>query len=171
MITIVKPHATIESSFEGIMPLLELAGRNCYKSEDKIGDGTADNFIRNIIKRGHESVIEHASVSARIICDRSCSHQIVRSRICSFSQESQRYVRVIKPALTITDVKSIIDAYQRGLSCKRIAALSETFTEWDIYKCLVDHDIKRRSHGSRGLVHHDFFDILDTPEKSFICWV
>lgn len=91
MITVVEPQGIIESSFEGIMPLLERAGRTCYRSEDKIGDGTADSFIRNIIKRGHESVIEHASVSVRIICDRSTSHQLVRHRLAAYSQESQRY--------------------------------------------------------------------------------
>lgn len=91
MIEIVQPHVTIESSFEGIMPLLERAGRVCYRSEDKIGDDTADGFIRGIIRRGHESVIEHASVSVRIICDRSCSHQLVRHRLAAYSQESQRY--------------------------------------------------------------------------------
>jgi thymidylate synthase (FAD) len=91
VIEIVKPHVTIESSFEGIMPLLERAGRTCYRSEDKIGDGTADGFIRGIMRRGHESVIEHATVSVRIVCDRSCSHQLVRHRLAAYSQESQRY--------------------------------------------------------------------------------
>lgn len=84
MITVVEPQAIIESSFAGIMPVLERAGRTCYRSEDKIGDDTAEKFIRGIIKRGHESVIEHASVSARIICDRSCSHQLVRHRIAAY---------------------------------------------------------------------------------------
>jgi len=168
MIEIVEPGAVVESSFDGIMERLERAGRTCYQSDANISDESAEKFIRNIIKRGHESVIEHESISVRIICDRSCSHQIVRSRLCSFSQESQRYVRVVKPKLIITDVDSVIEAYRRGLSCKRIAVLSETFTEWEIYKILVDHDIKRRQHGSRGLVYHDFFDALDTPEKAYL---
>lgn len=168
MIEIVKPRGIIESSFDGIMQRLERAGRTCYQSGDRSSDGSADNFIRNIIRRGHESVIEHESVSVRIICDRSCSHQIVRSRLCSFSQESQRYVRVIKPKLVITDADSVIDAYRRGLSCKRIAALSENLTDWQVYTLLVDHNIKRRSGGSRGLVYHNFLDTLDTPEKSYL---
>ena len=84
MIEIVEPRGIIESSFDGIMPLLERAGRTCYRSEDRIGDGTAESFIRGIIRRGHESVIEHASVSARIICDRSTSHQLVRHRLAAY---------------------------------------------------------------------------------------
>jgi len=91
VIEIVNPHVSIESSFEGIMLLLERAGRVCYRSEDKIGDGTADGFVRGIIRRGHESVIEHASISVRIVCDRSCSHQLVRHRLAAYSQESQRF--------------------------------------------------------------------------------
>lgn len=76
--------------------LIEKAGRLCYRSESSISEGSAEKFIKNIIKSGHESVIEHASVSIRIICSRSCSHQIVRHRLASFSQESQRYCNYSK---------------------------------------------------------------------------
>ena len=88
----------IDPSFEivtspgpGVLELIERIGRVCYKSEDKIGDGTARSFISRILSSGHESVIEHASVTVRIICDRGISHELVRHRLCSFSQESTRY--------------------------------------------------------------------------------
>lgn len=74
-----------------IMEKIERAGRTCYKSEGRIGDGTAEKFIAGIIRRGHESVLEHASISVRIICDRGVSHEIVRHRVASYSQESTRY--------------------------------------------------------------------------------
>ena len=70
----------------------ELAARNCYKSEDKISEGSAEKLIRGCIKRGHESVIEHASVTFRMICDRGVTHELVRHRMASYSQESTRYV-------------------------------------------------------------------------------
>ena len=70
---------------------IERIGRMCYKSEDKIGENTAESFIRGIIKRGHESVIEHESISVKVICDRGVTHEIVRHRIASYSQESTRY--------------------------------------------------------------------------------
>lgn len=76
---------------KAIMEKIERAGRTCYKSEGRIGDGTAEKFIRGIIKRGHESVLEHASITVRIICDRGVSHELVRHRIASYSQESTRY--------------------------------------------------------------------------------
>lgn len=76
---------------KAIMAKIERAGRTCYKSEDRIADGTAERFIASIVKRGHESVLEHASISVRIICDRGVSHEIVRHRVASYSQESTRY--------------------------------------------------------------------------------
>ncbi len=71
--------------------LIEAAGRICYKSEDKITGDSADKFVKMIRKRGHESVIEHASATFRIVTDRGISHEIVRHRIASYSQESTRY--------------------------------------------------------------------------------
>lgn len=71
--------------------LIEAAGRTCYKSEDKITDTSAEQFVRMVLKRGHESVTEHASATFRVVCDRGISHEIVRHRIASFSQESTRY--------------------------------------------------------------------------------
>lgn len=70
---------------------IELCGRVCYKSEDKITEDSAERFVRRIIKSGHESVLEHASVTVRFVCDRGVSHEIVRHRIASYSQESTRY--------------------------------------------------------------------------------
>jgi thymidylate synthase (FAD) len=70
--------------------LIEEAGRTCYKS--KSGDNTDSNFIRGAIQRGHESIIEHASATFRISeVSRALSHQLVRHRLASFSQMSQRY--------------------------------------------------------------------------------
>ena len=74
-----------------IMKKIERAGRVCYKSEGNITCDSAEKFIRGIIKRGHESVIEHATVSFKIICDRGVTHELVRHRIASYSQESTRF--------------------------------------------------------------------------------
>lgn len=74
-----------------ILKKIELCGRVCYKSEDKITIDSDKRFIKNIIKRGHEAVLEHASFSVKFICDRGISHQIVRHRIASYCQESTRY--------------------------------------------------------------------------------
>lgn len=83
-------------SYETALNTIELAGRTCYKSEDKITNGSAEEFIRNIIKRGHEAVLEHVSITAKFICDRGVSHEIVRHRIASYCQESTRYCNYSK---------------------------------------------------------------------------
>ncbi len=93
-----KPSFEILSTdtYEDMIARVEMAGRVCYKSESNISEGTAAAFIKNILKRGHESVIEHASITARVICDRGVTHEIVRHRVASYSQESTRYCNYSK---------------------------------------------------------------------------
>ena len=85
----------IETPIDGaeILKRIEKAGRTCYKSEDRITAESAENFVRRLIECGHESVLEHESITVRLVCDRGISHEIVRHRLASYSQESQRYVR------------------------------------------------------------------------------
>ena len=93
-ITVVEPGYMLLTPvdwFPGMLDVIEQAGRTCYKSENKITDGSARDFVRGIIKRGHESVIEHCVITVKIYCSRACSHQLVRHRIAAYSQESQRY--------------------------------------------------------------------------------
>lgn len=73
--------------------LIEEAGRTCYKSEEKEGNSNGQ-LIKRLIKSGHESVLEHASATFRISgVSRALTHQLVRHRLASYSQQSQRYVR------------------------------------------------------------------------------
>lgn len=90
---IISPDFAFVDSINGntILKKLEAAGRTCYKSENKMTEDSAANFVRNLIKRGHESVLEHVSITVRIITDRGISHEIVRHRLASYSQESTRY--------------------------------------------------------------------------------
>lgn len=81
---------------EKILKRIETIGRICYKSEDKITESSAKEFIKKLLKRGHESVIEHEKISVKIICDRGVSHELVRHRIASYSQESTRYCNYFK---------------------------------------------------------------------------
>lgn len=90
---VINPYVEVLTPLNGkaILKHIELCGRVCYKSEDKITEDSAIKFVENIIKRGHESVLEHFSISVRFVCDRGVSHEIVRHRIASYSQESTRY--------------------------------------------------------------------------------
>jgi len=96
---IIKPYYIIETPIineEEILVFIEKAGRTAYKSEDRITSDSAKKFIASIIKSGHESVIEHFTISVRFICDRGISHELVRHRIASFTQESGRYCNYSK---------------------------------------------------------------------------
>ena len=101
---IVKPSVSIESniSYNEALRIVENATRVCYKSEDKIKEGSAEKLIKGVIKAKHLGCIEHVSLTVKFICDRACSHQLVRHRLMSFNQKSQRYCKednleVIKP--------------------------------------------------------------------------
>ena len=90
---LVKPSFLVLGIIDGnqILSSIERAGRTCYKSDHLITEDSAKEFVRKIIKRGHESVLEHESISVRFVIDRGVSHELVRHRLCAFSQESTRY--------------------------------------------------------------------------------
>lgn len=102
---IIKPHHEIITPISkgGLEELLDIeyAGRTCYVSNPKIledvtPEGATKAFVRNLIANGHESVLEHGTISVRFVCDRGVSHELVRHRIASFSQESTRYCNYSK---------------------------------------------------------------------------
>jgi thymidylate synthase (FAD) len=75
---------------------IEIAGRTCYKSEDKITEDSAKEFCTRMVKSGHHAMIEQAVASLRIVTDRGISHEIVRHRLASYAQESTRYCNYSK---------------------------------------------------------------------------
>lgn len=70
---------------------IELCVRVCYKSEERITPESSEHFVQMLIKSGHHSVLEHFNISVRFITDRGITHELVRHRLCAFSQESTRY--------------------------------------------------------------------------------
>lgn len=95
---VISPYIEILTPIDGavILKHLEQCGRVCYKSEDKITDESCVKFIKGIIDRGHEAVLEHYNISVRIVCDRGVTHEIVRHRLASYCQESTRYCNYTK---------------------------------------------------------------------------
>lgn len=94
---IIRPSFKVEN-INGIQLLqkIEYAGRVCYKSEDKITEGSCKAFAAKLVDNGHEAMLEHASISVKIICDRGVSHELVRHRLASYAQESTRYCNYSK---------------------------------------------------------------------------
>jgi thymidylate synthase (FAD) len=118
----------VEQSFkviaysESIESVIELAGRTCYKSEDKITHDSAVEFIQRMKNFKHESVLEHGAISVHFVIDRGVSHELVRHRLASFSQESTRYcnysknrfnneITVIEPIFQTNDTDTQSELY------------------------------------------------------------
>lgn len=74
-----------------ILKHIERCARVCYKSEDRITDGSAEKMVAALIRSGHEAMLEHYSFTVKFICDRGIANELVRHRIASFAQESSRY--------------------------------------------------------------------------------
>ena len=77
---------------DGLLQTLEKVGRTCYKSEDKVTPGSAANFVAMLIRRGHHAMIEFGDITVKFVTNRGVTHELVRHRLCSFAQESTRYV-------------------------------------------------------------------------------
>lgn len=132
---IVKPECTLltEVDENTVLSLLETAGRTCYQSLDRRKDGSAQKLVSAILSSGHESVIEHFNISVLITCDRGVSHEIVRHRLASYSQESTRYCNYDRDKfghqITYIDISGGIelDRTMAGLSDQQTAQIME---EW-----------------------------------------
>lgn len=88
---IVEPSVTLLWVTPDSQKQIELAGRTCYKSEDKITPDSSAEFCKRMVKSGHHAMLEHACASFKIVTDRGISHEIVRHRLASYAQESTRY--------------------------------------------------------------------------------
>lgn len=73
---------------------IEYAGRNCYRSEDRITEDSAPRFVRSLIRRGHLSPLEFADMTVELVTSRDVMAEITRHRLASFAIESQRYVNL-----------------------------------------------------------------------------
>lgn len=136
----------IEPSFEvlteidkdKILKTVERVGRTCYKSEDKITEGSSEKFVTGIINRGHEAVIEHYNITVILTNDRGVSHEEVRHRIASYAQESTRYCNYsgdkFGNEITYIDIRGGIDLDPKmnKLPANIIEAI---YDEW-VYACL-----------------------------------
>ena len=120
-------------SYEELTEKIEIAGRVCYQSEPK---GDPEKFIRMIIKRGHESVLEHGSLTFKVRTNRAIANEIVRHRLASYSQESTRYVKY-------DDIEFIPWIDPRGLMVEYVYNLEDLYTDLEfLYKKLIEDNFK-----------------------------
>lgn len=98
---IIQSHEIITDCDPIHVPLqLERIGRTCYKSEEKIGAESARKFITKLIESGHEAMLEFFDITVRFITNRGVTHELVRHRLCSYAQESTRYINYSKKPMT-----------------------------------------------------------------------
>lgn len=88
-----KPHIMVPADALGeeLLTRLERYARVCYKSENQMREGSNPGFLKNLLKRGHQSIIEHEKATVLFVTDRGVTHELVRHRIAAYSQESTRY--------------------------------------------------------------------------------
>ena len=116
----IEPFHVILDDFNGeeVLSKIEFCGRVCYKSEDRMTSGSAQKFVRSIIKSGHESVLEHFSFSVRFVVSRAVANEIVRHRIASYSQESTRFCNYKNRGVEIVIPKNMNDYYNYEWICE-----------------------------------------------------
>lgn len=144
---IIKPDVQFITPIDGatILKRLEQCGRVCYKSEDKITEGSAEKFVAGIIKRGHEAVLEHFDITVKFVCDRGVSHEIVRHRMASYCQESTRYCNYSK------------DVFGSEITVIRPSFLTEGTPGWQYWKVAC------------RMAEKSYFELLDwgcTPQEA-----
>ena len=117
--------------------LIERAMRICHGGDLNPDNTINKTFIQNVIKLGHESVIEHASITFKISgVSRSLTHQLVRHRLASYTQESQRYVKqsdfIFVVPESIEDKPELYEKYENLM-----------FEINRLYQLFIDAGIKR----------------------------
>jgi thymidylate synthase (FAD) len=112
----------------GVMTLLETIGRICHSSGPSKDTESAAKFVKMLIKLGHESVLEHVSVTVLVECDRAMSQQWMRHRLAAYTQESQRYV-------SYNEVRFVDPEFRSKNGCPH-------YTKWDILSSGVPDDVK-----------------------------
>ena len=131
---------------------IEIAGRTCYKSQDKITDDSAIGFSERLINRKHLPMIEFADVTVRFITDRGVTHELVRHRLCSFAQESTRYVN-----------------YKEGMEVILPVEFSEVYASRYVHKndCIYVKGVKELQESNDNLKFVIWRNLMNSSESSY----
>jgi len=151
---------------KNVLQLIERAGRTCYKSEDKITQDSCIDFVKMINKNGHHSVLEHSAMTVKFICDRGISHELVRHRLASYSQESTRYCNY-KGGITFiippwVDIK--IGEYKTLFP--KVAMTNDK--DWEWYKSIFEAERTYLLLLSKGLLPEQARSVLPNSLKTEI---
>ena len=186
---ILYPNLDNPETEKDIYERIERIGRICYKSEADMTEESGEKFVRRLIKRGHEAVLEHAHITVIFTVDRGISHELVRHRLASFAQESTRYcnysqdkfqneITVIRPfyldsrsveyseweKVMRTSEKMYMDLLSLGCSPQEARAVlpNSLKTEIAVTANLREwrHILKLRAAGTTGKPHPQMAEIM-----------
>lgn len=107
-------------SYDEVLSKIEQATRLCYRSKRSETREQREKFLKNLMGVGHESIIEHGSLSFLITTDRACANQIVRHRLASYSQESTRYVNLSDLEIVLDQTYTEAEKLAITITCERI---------------------------------------------------
>lgn len=139
---LIKPTFEIITEINGneILKTIEKVARTCYKSEDKIVEGSAERLVKGtLLSRNHEAMLEFFDITVKFTCDRGVTHEIVRHRIGSYAQESTRYCNYAKgkhdSAVSVIDIKDVMTLkvgtkLKHPVSGEEIIADEKLILEW-----------------------------------------
>ena len=123
-------------SYEDMLKNIEISGRTCYQSKSEFTKESGEKFVKKLIKLGHESVLEHGSLTFKIKTNRNITHELVRHRLASYSQESTRYVKY-------DDIEFIPWIDPRGLKVNYFNNLDDLYKDIEfVYKKLIEDNFK-----------------------------
>jgi thymidylate synthase (FAD) len=151
--------------------LIEDAGRTCYRSEGRKTQDSYKGFIERIMKRGHLSVVEHASATIVFVTDRGVTHELVRHRLASFSQESTRYVKYNNGPIKIIEPPGLNDAqyllWADGIdhACRRYGDLLAAGCKPEIARSVLPNALATKITVSANL--REWLHILDLRTSEY----
>lgn len=167
---ILVPNELTAEKRQAIYRNIENAARTCYKSEKELTEESGDRMIRNLIKKGHTAMLEHASITVKFTVDRGITHEIVRHRHFSFAQESTRYcdysngrhggqVMFIDPRNAIENIDPVTSTLEEDM-------IELIYDEW-LEACIdaEEHYMKMISFGAPAQIARS---VLNNSDKSEI---
>ena len=169
---IISPSAKILTPIDGleILRFIEKVGRTCYKSEDKINDESCYRFVKMLIDNGHESVLEHRGFTVEFTNDRGVSHEEVRHRLASFSQESTRYCNYSKDkfdgGITYIDVQGA-KKYDHVMNSLDPKTFDLIYDEW--CEACLDAEFHYLNMIKLGATPQFARSVLNNSTKTTIC--
>ena len=169
---VISPSAKILTPIDGleILKFIEKVGRTCYKSEDKITDESCYRFVKMIIDNGHESVLEHRGFTVEFVNDRGVSHEEVRHRLASFSQESSRYCDYSKgkfdKSVTYIDIQGA-KKYDKAVDKLDSKTFDLIYSEW--YEACLDAERHYMKLIELGATPQLARSVLNNSTKTTIC--